>query len=60
MIVHDCSEKHDKDYICRLILRTATNILLKTLCLRENDTIIKERTEKKNLTTKRKLETLKK
>jgi hypothetical protein len=53
----ECLNGHDSDYICKLLLCSSTNIMLKNLCMKENDQLNKLKDEKKK---KRKLETLQK
>lgn len=56
---HECPNGHDSEYISKLLLNVSSNIMLKNLCAKENDKIIKMKEEKK-IGQKRKLETLKK
>ena len=54
---YECPNNHDSDYLCKLILHASTNIMLKNLCNKENDNLVKIKEEKKNC--KQKLQTLK-
>ena len=55
----ECPNGHDDEFICKLLLSAFTNIMLKNICIKQNETVIKMKEEKKSC-KKRKLETLQK